>query len=76
VSDSSDVLGGSRFRVDIASDLRIDPKVSAFELDVLKEFDLARDQVGDGTVRVVGGAGRRRDNDGIHGTTSCYEFWG
>jgi hypothetical protein len=71
VSDSSDVLGGSGFGVDIVSDLRIDAKVSAFELDVLKKFDLARDQVGDGTVRIVGGTGRREDNDGIHGTTSC-----
>jgi hypothetical protein len=71
VSDSGDVLGGSGFGVDIAGDLRIDAKVSAFELDVLEKFDLARDQVGDRAVRIVGGAGRRGDNDGIHGTTSC-----
>jgi hypothetical protein len=69
-------LGGSAFGVDIASDPRIDAKVSVFELDVLKKFDLAHDQVGDGTVRIVGGAGRRGDNDGIHGTASCYGFLG
>jgi hypothetical protein len=71
VSDSRDILGGSGFGADIASDLRIDAKVSAFELDVLEKFDLARYQVGDGTVRVVRRAGRRGDKDGIHGTTSC-----
>jgi hypothetical protein len=71
VSGGGDVLGGSAFGMDIASNLRIDAKVSAFELEVLEKFDLARDQVGDGTVRIVRGAGRRGDDNGIHGTTSC-----
>jgi hypothetical protein len=51
-----DVASGAGFGVDVAGDVGRDSQVPTLQLDVLKEFELAEEQIGDAAVLVVGRA--------------------